>query len=114
MLGLVPAIGQPVLVLSTGRTLGEVVVRLRPIPRPGVIHGVVRWMVGIGGWTLLGALNQSFRQELLTLAAVVGVLPTGDRRGLGAAAAGLRVVDDRVPETAHRWQQPSGGDVLHG
>lgn len=97
LIGLVPALAQLVLVLRTGRTLGEAVVRLRPVPRPGVLRRGLRWAAGIGGWTVLGALGLVPWQAAWTVAALLGVLLTRDRRGLAAALAGLRVLDDRDP-----------------
>ncbi len=98
VIGLVPALVQLVLVLRTGRTLGEAVVRLRPHPRPGPLRRALRWAVGIGGWTVLGALDLPLWQGAFTVAALVGVLLTRDRRGLAAAVLGLRVLDERDPQ----------------
>lgn len=95
LFGLLPAAGQLALVLGTGRTLGELVVRLRPVPRPGPIRAFLRWAAGIGGWTVLGALNLNTAQLLFTGVAVLGVFLTRDRRGLAASVAGMQVADDR-------------------
>lgn len=97
VVGLVPASVQLVLVLGTGRTLGEAVVRLRPHPRPGPVRRLLRWAAGIGGWTVLGAVGLPSAQAALTVAALAAVLLTRDRRGLAAAVTGLRVLDERDP-----------------
>lgn len=94
-LGLVPALVQLVLVWTTGRTLGEAVVRLRPLPRPGLRQGTARWLLGIGGWSLLWLQPGGQLQNLLLLMSLVAVFLTRDRRGLAAAVTGQRVVDER-------------------
>lgn len=97
VLGLVPAVGHLLWVVTTGRTLGEAVVRLRPVPAPGVLRRILRWAAGIGGWTALGAMGLPLWQGLFTLAALVGLLVIPARRGLAAAVSGLRILDERDP-----------------
>ena len=95
---LVAPAGQLVLVLATGRTLGEAVVRLRPVPRPGGGQRLVRWAIGSGGLATLSAVSFPGSGLLgtgLALAAVVGLLVTRDRRGLANAVARLGVADER-------------------
>jgi glycopeptide antibiotics resistance protein len=100
LLLLVPA-AQLVVVLATGRTLGEAVVRLRPTPRPSAAQRVVRWAAGSGGWSLALVLSTSSLlagtvAAGLAIGAVVGVLATPDRRGLANVLARLGVADERV------------------
>ena len=90
--------GQLALVLATGRTLGEAVVRLRPVPRPGGGQRLVRWALGSGGLATLSAVSfpgSGLLSTGLALAAVVGLLVTRDRRGLANAVARLGVADER-------------------
>lgn len=97
---LVAPLGQLAVVAASGRTLGEHVVRLRPVPRPGVGRRLVRWALGSGGWSLVSAVTFPFSGLIgfaLAAAAVVGLLATRDRRGFANAVAGLGVEDDRLP-----------------
>jgi len=94
---------QLVVVLRTGRTVGEAIVRLEPVQRTGPAAAVRRWVVGIGGWTLLDALPLPFAQNLAGLAllvAVVLVFTTRAHRGLPYLAAGWHVQDDRADAPA--------------
>jgi len=92
--------GQLVIVLASGRTLGEHVVRLRPTPRPGVGQRVVRWVLGSGGWSTLLAVGIPVTGSLafaLAVASIVAVWTTRGRRGLALVVARLDVEDDRTP-----------------
>lgn len=97
---LVAPVGQLLVVAASGRTVGEHVVRLRPVPRPGAGRRLVRWALGSGGWALANAVDFPFSDLLalvLAVAALVGLIATRDRRGFANAVAGLGVEDDRVP-----------------
>lgn len=90
---------QLVLVLRTGRTIGEAVVRLTPSTPPALWQRLVRWALGSGGWAAALASplpGSGTGATLLVLAALVGVLATRDRRGFASAVARLRVIDDRA------------------
>ncbi|MCJ1687397.1 RDD family protein [Rathayibacter sp. VKM Ac-2927] len=90
---------QLVLVLRTGRTIGEAVVRLTPSTTPALWQRLVRWALGSGGWAAALASplpGSGSGATLLVLAALVGVLATRDRRGFASAVARLRVIDDRA------------------
>ena len=109
---LVAPAGQLALVLATGRTLGEAVVRLRPVPRPGGGQRVVRWALGSGGLATLSAVSFPGSGLLgtgLALAAVVGLVVTRDRRGLANAVARLGVADERDRDRDHcrEWDRAS-------
>ncbi|NIJ04590.1 VanZ family protein [Frigoribacterium faeni] len=98
---LVAPAAQLVLVLTTGRTLGEIVTRLRPEPRPSAGQRLVRWALGSGGWALASALSSTSAVAaavavVLAVGAVVGVWATRDRRGFANAVARLGVVDERT------------------
>jgi glycopeptide antibiotics resistance protein len=93
-----PAV-QLVIVLASGRTLGEHVIRVRPVPTPGIGSRLVRWALGSGGWMALSASSLPFSGLLATalaVAAVIGVWATRDRRGFASAVARVGVEDDRV------------------
>lgn len=96
---LVAPVGQLVIVVATGRTLGEHVVRLRPVPRAGIGRRLVRWALGSGGWSFASAVTFPFSglvAFVLAVAALVGLVATRDRRGFANAVAGLGVEDDRT------------------
>lgn len=102
-----PAI-QLVLVLVTGRTLGEAVVRLRPTPRPVLWQRLVRWAAGSGGWATASAAVFPFSGVLafaLAVAALIGLVATRERRGFANALARLDVVDDRVTADARAAEE---------
>ncbi|TWX39960.1 VanZ family protein [Frigoribacterium sp. ACAM 257] len=93
-----PAV-QLVVVLVSGRTLGEHVVRLRPTPAPGAGGRVLRWALGSGGWATLLALDLpvfAFVASLLAVVSVIAVWSTRGRRGLALAVLRLDVEDDRT------------------
>ena len=102
-LGVLPALLQLVLILVRRRTIGERIVRLRPRPPTGAGGAVIRWALGIGGFTVLtliavlphGSVGYLLA-ALLALATVGGVLRTRDHRGLAYAAAGWDLEDDRA------------------
>ena len=96
---------QLVLVLTTGRTLGEAVVRLRPEPHPSGWQRLVRWAAGSGGWATVSAAAFPLSGLLafaLAVAALIGLVATRDRRGFANAVARLGVQDERASDEAAR------------
>ncbi len=100
---LLPALGQLALVWWTGATLGEHTVRLRPATPPGRLTAraaLIRWSVGIGGFSLLqlpGTGATSLLALLLAVASLVAVVRTRRHRGLAYRAAHLDITDERQP-----------------
>jgi hypothetical protein len=97
-LGFVPALVHLVLVLSTERTLGEVVVRLRPVGTPALWQRFVRWALGVGGWSVLTQTGSGLAGTLATalaVAAIISVWTTQHRRGFAYVATRMQVEDDR-------------------
>lgn len=100
---LVPALGQLALIWWTGATLGEHSVRVRPAapggnPRPPA--KLIRWALGIGGFSLLnlpGTGIASLLALLLAVAHVAATVFTRGHRGLAYAVAGLDLIDARSP-----------------
>ncbi|MFG6402381.1 VanZ family protein [Microbacterium sp. P04] len=91
-----------IVVLATGRSVGDLAVRLRftrgvlpaPLARPA------RWITGVSGYPLLDALPDPWSALTLpfVLATVVMVLVFADGRGL-PGIYGARVLDDRAADT---------------
>ena len=99
--GALPALGMLLVVLVTHRTVGEAVVRLRPVGPVSVPRLLTRWLLGIGGYLLLSAgEDPSTLAPLLALASVVAVLTTRGHRGLAHRVVGWDVQDERTT-TAH-------------
>ena len=91
---LVPPLGQLASVLVTGRTAGEIVVRLRPVSRPAAGRALTRWALGIGGWSLMSeSILLTVPAYALALIAVVSVWTTRGHRGFAYASAGLDIRD---------------------
>lgn len=96
---LVAPLLQLVIVLVSGRTLGEHVVRLRPRPVPNVGKRLARWALGSGGWATLLALGFPFSGFLafcLAIASIIAVWKTRAHRGLALALTGIEIEDERV------------------
>ncbi|WP_432487178.1 VanZ family protein [Kineococcus sp. SYSU DK018] len=112
---LLPAAVLLVHLLSTGRTPGEAVVRLRPRGPLRPARAVLRWLVGAGGFHLLNTSGPGAASSLaaaLAVAAAVAVWTTRGHRGLAHALAGWDVEDDRLPLPAagdEPGRGPSGG-----
>jgi hypothetical protein len=99
VLGFVPALAQLLFVLSTGRTLGEVVIRLRPTGAPAAWQRFSRWALGVGGWSVLTQTGSGLAGALATalaIAAIVSVWTTRDRRGFAYFEARMQIEDDRA------------------
>jgi glycopeptide antibiotics resistance protein len=97
--GFVPALVQLILVLSAGRTLGEVVVRLRPADTPALWQRFSRWALGVGGWSVLTQTGSGVAETLATALAIVAVISvwtTRHRRGFAYFATRMQIEDDRT------------------
>lgn len=84
---LVPAVFELVLVLRSGRTVGEWLVLIETVGRAG------RWrqaLLGATGYCLLGPLG--LLQALFVVVTVVAILVTPDRRGLSRQISGTGLV----------------------
>lgn len=98
---LLPALGQLALIWWTGATLGEHSIRVRPTTRTSALTPsttLIRWAVGIGGYSLLnfpGVGLTSLFGVLLVVAHIVTAILTHRHRGLAYAAAGLHLTDAR-------------------
>lgn len=98
--GFVAPASQLGIVLVSGRTLGEHVVRLRPVPDPAAGRRLLRWALGSGGWGVLIAVDvpaAGFVAFLLAVVSVIAVWTTRDRRGLALACIDTAIEDDRAP-----------------
>ncbi len=88
-----------VVVLATGRSVGDLAVRLdwRGSPQPAALSRVLRYLTGIGGYTVLGLVPGwgEGAAGVLGLAILVTALATDNGRGLPGLATGHRLVDDR-------------------
>lgn len=95
-----------VLVLATGRTLGDLAVELRyrggPVPTP--IVRALRFVGGIGGYLLLGLLpgGWSTLQFVFAIVALVLVFTTAHSRGLAGVLSGQQLTDARADAATAR------------
>ena len=102
ILWLLPALGQLALIWWSGATLGEHAVRVRPTTATKELAPsikLIRWAVGIGGYSLLnlpGAGLTSLLGLILVVAHIVTAIFSHRHRGLSYAAAGLHLMDARV------------------
>ncbi|MFZ6992745.1 VanZ family protein [Curtobacterium sp. RRHDQ66] len=97
--GFVAPAAQLAVVLATGRTLGEHVIRVRPVPSPALWQRLVRWALGSGGWAAVSASGLPLSGLVafaLAVAAIIGVLASKDRRGFASSVARLGVEDERL------------------
>jgi len=97
---LVAPLLQLVIVLVSGRTLGEHVVRLRPTPSPNIGKRLMRWALGSGGWATLLAVAfplSGFLAFCLAVATIIAVWTTRAHRGFALALTGTDIEDDRIP-----------------
>lgn len=100
LVSLLPAVAMLAALLTSGRTLGERVVRITPSSRPRFPQLVARWALGVGGWSVLNAIDvpgAALVAGLLVVGALVGVFLWSDRRGFAAGLAGISIGDDRAP-----------------
>ncbi|WP_312677366.1 VanZ family protein [Microbacterium sp.] len=93
-----------VVVLATGRSVGDLAVELRwrgPLPEP--LARVLRFLGGVGGYLLLGALPGGWAvlQFAFAAASVVLLFTTAAGRGLPGVLSRQRLADARE-DPAHR------------
>lgn len=104
-----------ILVLATGRSLGDLAVELRyrgvPVPVPVPLARVLRFVGGIGGYLLLGLLpgGWSSLQLVFALAALVLVFTTTHGRGLAGVLSGQQLTDGREDAATVRPASQSTG-----
>lgn len=90
---------QLVIVLVSGRTLGEHAVRLRPSERPEIGKRILRWAFGSGGWVMLLTINSpvsNFVAIVIAVVSTIAVWTTRGRRGLALTLTRLDIEDDRI------------------
>lgn len=108
----VPALVLLAVLLRTSRSVGEAVVRLRPEGRTNTSAVVLRWLLGIGGYLLLGIASSGLA-SLLAVVSAVAVLVTRHHRGLAYRVVGWDVVDDRA-DPAHTLGSPAQQSASSG
>ncbi|MET2011315.1 VanZ family protein [Microbacterium chocolatum] len=95
----VPAAVWLVLILVTGRSVGDLAVQLRyrggPLPTP--LSRLLRWAGGVSGWVLLGYLPGwgQLAASVFALASAVLLFTTARGRGLPGIVSGMRLEDAR-------------------
>lgn len=103
-----------IIVLATGRTIGDFAVELRYVSRqPAVISRPLRFLAGIGGCLILTALPEPWNSAPLLFVIVVflTVFVTENGRGLPGLAMAARLTDAREPTGSHRVEaRESSGD----
>lgn len=90
---------QLVWVLATGRTIGETIVRIEPAQPTRSTGRLVRWAVGIGGYTLLSIVQgpvASGAVAICVLVSLVLVIVTRHHRGLAYVLNRWDIQDDRT------------------
>lgn len=110
---LAPLVLFTILVLATGRTVGDIAVELRWSggALPEFARRVLRLIGGIGGWMLLLTIPGLFTTIAIVvffIASVVLLLVYGDGRGLPGVLSGQRPRDAREPADA---PEPAGAQV---
>ncbi|MGW9114254.1 VanZ family protein [Microbacterium sp. NPDC055683] len=90
-----------VVVLTTGRTLGDlaVLIRWEGGARPTPLARALRYLAGIGGWQLLTAVAAPL-DGAFALASIIALIAMRDRSGLPGLIARMRPVDARAEVTA--------------
>lgn len=88
-----------VLILSTGRSVGDFAVQLRYRggALPALPARLLRWAGGVGGWLLLGLLPEPWNllATVFAVASTVLVFVTAHGRGLPGILSGMRLDDAR-------------------
>jgi hypothetical protein len=94
----IPLVCFGVVTLVTGRTLGDMSVRIRWDDgiRPAWLRNIIRYAAGIGGWQVLltyaGGLD-----VLWVIASLIALISTPTARGLAGLASRGRPVDALAP-----------------
>lgn len=100
----VPALLWFVVVLATGRTIGDLAVQLRYRggPVPAVFARILRFIGGIGGWMLLGAIPEwgGILGGVFALVWLILLLTTPHGRGLSGVISGQQLSDARADDLA--------------
>lgn len=102
----VPVVVTALVVAVTGRTVGDAAVEIRFVPLPGHrgipewLRRVVRFLVGAGGWQLLGVSTPA--ALLFLLVGAVAVWAGHGRGGLPGLVGGTRPVSTFVPDRPDR------------
>lgn len=98
----VPAVLEGYWVLARGRTLGEAIVQLEPVAKPGAEFRsrLVKFAAGVGGYLLLSSelVALPFAEVVFALATLVAVLRSRDHRGLSHIVADMELRIERAPE----------------
>lgn len=98
IVGFLPALVELIVVLTTGRTVGEAAVRLGPARRPNVTQRTVRWALGVGGWSMLTQVDSGWSGAAsigLVLISLLAVWTTREHRGFAAWVSRIEIADDR-------------------
>ena len=111
VVSVVPALVLLAVLLHSSRSVGEAVVRLRPEGRMTTSSVVLRWLLGIGGYLLLGIASSGLA-GLLAVVSAVAVLATRHHRGLAYRVVGWDVVDDRA-DPVHSLGPPAQHPASH-
>lgn len=100
---LVPAVLLAVFILFTGRTVGEMAVRLRPVRPPNIGQRLVRAAFGSVGWWVLIQIPDgiaAIAAALLALVTIISVWTTRAHRGFAAALSRIVIDDERRASAA--------------
>lgn len=96
-----PAVVEGSWVLGRGRTLGEAIVQLEPVARPGTRtrSRLLKFAAGVGGYLLLasGLSTVPFVETGFAIATVVVALRSRHHRGLSHVVAGMDLRVERAP-----------------
>jgi glycopeptide antibiotics resistance protein len=107
-----PAIVEGYWVLGRGRTLGEAIVQLEPVERPGTRtrSRLLKFVAGVGGYLLLasGLSTVPFVETGFAIATVVVALRSRHHRGLSHIVAGMDLRVERA-STESATATPEGG-----
>lgn len=94
----VPLVVIGVVVLTTGRTIGDhaVLIRWDHGVRPLLAARLLRYLGGIGGWQVLVALESGLN-GFFVLVTIIALAATKDRRGLPGLLSRMHPLDARAP-----------------
>lgn len=87
-------------VLRYGRTLGEAIVQLEPVPRPGWLPArrLTKLVTGVGGYIALSALPAPALSSAFLLVTLLAAWRSRDHRGLSHLLAGMDLRIERPAE----------------